>query len=207
MNRTVVAGLALILIAAPAAAQNESSNANNKINPGLVGPGSPIYGLEIAYDNAAMSVGLKNAGSVAQERAAEARKAMNNNNTQGAQRAAQALDNTASKAKEADSEGLTRAMEMMNQTIADAPNEQARQGMETALQNMREAMQRQEQARNRGNQTDRPQEGQRGERPNRTGVQENRTQDRQQDGNTTDRNETSDSDTNESRESGQQNRP
>lgn len=154
------------LVTSPVLAQDQANASENpEVSSGLVGSGSPIYGLEVAIDNAAMRIGLKKAGNVAQERAAEARKASKNNNSKGVQRAAQALEKTANRAHEQDEEGINRAMNMMQETIENSPNEQARQGMQTALDNMRQAQQQREQRRetdqqpnrqanqNRGNQT------------------------------------------------------
>lgn len=155
------------LLTSPALAQDQANVSETpEVSPGLVGSGSPIYGLEVAIDNAAMRIGMKKAGNVAQERAAEARKASRNNNSKGVQRAAQALEKTANRAHEQDEEGINRAIKIMQETIENSPNEQARQGMQTALDNMRQAQQQREQRRetdqqpnqsndnqNRGNQT------------------------------------------------------
>lgn len=184
----VIAAIAASLLLVPAAtAQNQSQGAV-EANPGLIGAGSALYGLEVAYDNAAMNVGLKKAGEVAQERASEAKQAAENNNTEGVQRAARNLQNVAERAQDTDEEGISKAMAIMNETIANAPNEEARQGMQTALENMKQAQQKREEARQKGNQTDRQQrngqQGEREERQNRTGDQQDGTQDRQQGGNT-----------------------
>lgn len=130
--------LSLLTLSAAAESHNSQQQAIEK-GTGMISPGSPFYGLEVAADDTAVSIGLSKAGNVAQERAAEAKKATENNNTRGAQRAAQNLENIAKKAKESDEEGITRAMSSMEDTIASAPNAEARQGMQTALDNMKEA--------------------------------------------------------------------
>lgn len=126
----------------------------------MVGPGSPVYGLEVAMDNAAVSIGLAKAGEIAKERAAEAQKAADNNNTAAA-KAGKQLENIAQRAGENESESIWTAMNSFQNTITEmegridnAPNENAREGMETALENMRDALQNMEQARQRGNQAD-----------------------------------------------------
>lgn len=147
-----------ITMSGAAAAQNQSQNATVEANPGLIGAGSPIYGLEVAYDNAAMNIGLKKAGSVALERAAEARTAVERNDTRAAQRAVRNLERVANRSQSSeDEEGITRAISIMEETIANAPNEQARQGMQNALENMRQAQDRRQEAANRsGPNRDRP---------------------------------------------------
>lgn len=191
MKRKYLIGfIALSLTLMPAAAQNQSHQAA-EVNPGLIGAGSPIYGLEVAYDNAAMNIGLKKAGEVAQERAAEARQAAQNNNTRGMQRAAQELQTVANRT-DVNDQGLNRAMQIMQETIQNAPNEQARQGMRTALENMQQAQQRRQEARNRAGQNgERPEQEQQrdgADQANRTDRQQERQQDR-------DRNTTTDTDT------------
>ncbi|PSG99507.1 MAG: hypothetical protein BRC29_05315 [Nanohaloarchaea archaeon SW_7_43_1] len=142
------------LLAVPAAAQEEAPD-ESEPGPGLISSGSMIYGLETAYDNAAMNAGLKKAGNVAQERAAEARQASENNDTKGVEKATKELEKTAGKAEGSDEEGIERAMRMMRETVRNAPNAQARQGMRTALRNMREAQQRRQERRQQGRNPDR----------------------------------------------------
>ncbi|WP_414837128.1 hypothetical protein [Candidatus Nanohalococcus occultus] len=128
--------------------------------PGMIGAESPVYGLEVAMDNAAVSIGLAKAGEIAKERAAEAQKAADNNNTAAAAKAGKQLEKVAQRAGENESESIEVAMNSFQDTITEmemridnAPNENAREGMETALENMRNALQNMEQARQRGNQT------------------------------------------------------
>lgn len=156
--------VALSVLALPVAAQNQSQNAS----PGMIAPDSAFYGLETAWDNAAVNVGLKKTGDVAQERAAEAQSMAEENNTKGVEKAANQMNKVAEKAKSDDAEGIDRAMTSMQDTISkmeqrigEAPNEEARQGMQTALENMQGAMENMEKAKNRGNQT----EGERPENP------------------------------------------
>jgi len=171
----IIGLIVLSLLTLPATAQNESSETQKvEKSSGMISPGSPFYGLELAADNAAVSVGLSKVGNVAQERAAEAKKATDNNNTRGAQKAAQNLENVAKKAKDSDEEGLTRAISSMEEVIANAPNEEARQGMQTALNNMNEAQQRRQEARQRGDNT-----GERDQQPENTGERPENTTENQ----------------------------
>lgn len=153
-----------MLLSVPAVAAQ--SNQLDK-GPGLIGPGSPIYGLEVAMDNAALGLGLAKAGGLAKERAAEAVQAAERNNSKAAARAGEQLGKVAEKASENESEDIETAMasfqETMNkmeQRIEGAPNNQARQGMQTALENMKNAyrnMQEAQQKRhNFRNETGRP---------------------------------------------------
>lgn len=174
-TKFVIGLIALSLLTLSAAAQNNTSQQQAiEKGPGMISPGSPFYGLEVAADNAAISVGLAQVSNVAQERAAEAKKATENNNTRGAQRAAQNLENVAKKAKDSDEEGITRAMSSMEEVIANAPNEEARQGMQTALSNMREAQQKRQNARQQGENTN-----ERGQQPENTGDRPENTSDNQ----------------------------
>lgn len=134
-----------------------STHDDLETGPGMVGPASPIYGVEVAMDNAALSVGVATPGGVAQERAAEAHQAVENNNTQAAERAAKESATVAKRANsQQDADGIQRAMTSLEGTIAtmedraeNASTEEARQGMLTASENMEGAVANMEQARQR----------------------------------------------------------
>ncbi|MDY6766194.1 MAG: hypothetical protein SVW77_02395, partial [Candidatus Nanohaloarchaea archaeon] len=53
--------LAFLACTGVAAAQTDLD-----VGPGMVGPGSPIYGLEVAWDNAKMGLGIAKPGNIAQ---------------------------------------------------------------------------------------------------------------------------------------------
>lgn len=106
--------------------------------PGFFSPDSPLYGLDIALDNAAMSVGLKTAGDVAQERAAEARAMQEKANYAAAEKAAREMGNVAQRATEKDADGLRKARAVIVDIHANAP-EAARGGLKTALENVQQA--------------------------------------------------------------------
>lgn len=150
---------ALLVLAMPILAQNSSSSQELDINPGVIGPESVFYGFETAWDSAAVDMGLKKAGNVAQERASEAQRAQENGNSEAAQRAVKKMSKVAKKARgENDEEGVNKAMSIVQQTMAGAP-EEAKQGLQTALDNMKKAQQQRENSRqgseNVPNQTER----------------------------------------------------
>ena len=88
MQRTATLVFVSILVAAPAAAQTVD------VKPGLIGPDSPVYGLDIAPDNV-----LKPPGERAHERASEALVAAEAGNDAARDRALTALNDTAAQAK------------------------------------------------------------------------------------------------------------
>ncbi|MFB6167177.1 MAG: hypothetical protein ABEJ62_02855, partial [Candidatus Nanohaloarchaea archaeon] len=136
MRKTLVLLSTILVLSGAAAAQTELD-----VGPGMVTPDSPVYGLEVAWDNAAMSIGLKNAGTVVQERAAEARAMQRRNNTGAMREAVRQMSHVAERARGGDAQGLQKAQAVLQQVMQRAP-EQARQGLRTALNNMQQAMQR-----------------------------------------------------------------
>lgn len=150
ISKTFTILSALLVLTIPVAlAQSQS----NDVGPGMVGADSPIYGLEVAWDNAAVTVGLKNAGKVTQERASEAKEAISKNKTDAALKAVENAQKMANKSKAGDEEGVQRAMNSLQDTmtkmqerIQNAPNENAREGMQTALENMQGAVNNMEMA-------------------------------------------------------------
>lgn len=106
INKKFVLMAALMVISIPMA----TAQSQTDVGPGIVGVDSPVYGLEVAWDNAANRIGLKQAGEIAQERAAEARDAAERNKTRAAARAAQNTQKIAERARtEEDEEGIQRA--------------------------------------------------------------------------------------------------
>jgi hypothetical protein len=155
MNKLTVGIVAVALVCSGTAAA--TTHGELDVGPGVVGPASPIYGLELAVDNAAMSVGLADAGGIVQERAAEASVAASNGNPDAAARAAGSAAAVAQRAdSEDDVDGVERAMGSLNSTVTmmetraeNAPNEEARAGMLTAVENMERARSNMEQAADR----------------------------------------------------------
>lgn len=146
MKRTLLVVLAVALVFSGIGAASTHGDLDK--DAGMVGPASPVYGMDVAVNNAAISLGLANAGGVAQERAAEAKQAADNNNSQAAGRAAKEAGKVAQRGQnQQDAEGIDKAMTSLQDTIAtmesraeDAPNGEARQGMLTASENMKGAM-------------------------------------------------------------------
>ena len=140
MRTKLVILIAASLVAAlpMAAAQNASQNTEGGAGPGFVTPNSAIYGLEVAYDNAAVSIGLKKAEKVAQERAAEAEEMARRGNYKGAQKAANNMAKVAERVKGNQSQGLQRAEQQLQRVMENAP-EEAQQGLQTALENTQRA--------------------------------------------------------------------
>jgi hypothetical protein len=147
INKSLVVLSAMLILGLPMAAAQSQDKAS-EVGPGLVGADSMFYGLEVAWDNAAVRIGFKNAGKVTQERAAEAEDAMEGNKTEAAVKAAQNAQKMAERVKSEQEEervqkamnSLQETMNKMSQRIQNAPNENARQGMQNALQNMQAAV-------------------------------------------------------------------
>lgn len=138
---TIVVTAFFLLFGAAAANTHETLDTG----PGMVGADSAMYGLELAWDNAATSIGLKNAGTVAQERAAEAHEAAENGNYDAAQRAAENMASVAEKANADDVQGVEKAEAVLQRVIENAPSE-AQQGLQTALTNVQNARNQAQQA-------------------------------------------------------------
>jgi vacuolar-type H+-ATPase subunit H len=136
MKRTLLILVSISLLGLPLAAAQQSQNLDR--GPGMISSNSPIYGLEVTMDNAAVSVGLAKADGVAQERAAEAKKTADKGNYKAAQKAAKNMEKVAKKAKGNQTEGLQKAESVLQGVMADAP-EEAQEGLQTALDNVRKA--------------------------------------------------------------------
>jgi len=122
-------------------------------DPGMIGAGSPLYGLEIALDNAAMNIGLKKAGNVAQERAAEAKKAQKEGNTKAAQGAADEIGKAAAQANDDDRHGLEKARNALEDVKTHSPVE-AQKGLDRAINNINRRLNRSTNRSERGNSPD-----------------------------------------------------
>lgn len=163
---------AIILLSIPLVTAQSNQVQLDK-GPGMVGAGSPVYGLEVAMDNAALGLGLADPGELAKERAAEAAQAAEKNKSKAATRAGKQLAKVTEKASGNESEqdietamaSFQETINKMDQRVQNAPNENARQGMQTALENMRGAYQNMEEAKQGRNETGGP------ESPGRQGDQ------------------------------------
>lgn len=114
---------------------NETGNSDRIANTGLFTPDSALYGLDTAWDNAGMAVGLKRAGDVAKERAAEAQAMAEKGDYESAQKAMDKMNSVAKRAKEEESEDIRQAESVLQGVIDDAP-EEAQQGLQTAMENI-----------------------------------------------------------------------
>lgn len=132
--------ISLILFAGLSAAQSSNSTGIDS-SPGLVKADSPIYGWDVAWDNALQTAGLKSAGEVAVERASEVAVARDRNHTKAAVNAVDQLNYVVGEADNSDKERLERAEEILNSTSEMLP-EQAQYGISNALENVKGAKNR-----------------------------------------------------------------
>lgn len=110
-------------------------------SPGLVKADSPIYGLDVAWDNVLITAGFQSPGDVAFERASEVSVAENRNHSRAFNLALNQFNSVAEKANNEDLEGLRNA-ERILQNVSEHVPEEARQGIETALKNSERARNR-----------------------------------------------------------------
>lgn len=152
MRRFIVLAVALAVIFGSFAA---GAQAGFEGKPGLILPDSPLYKIEVAWENAAVSVGLMQASDVVQERAAEAIRMAENGKPDAAVRAADDMSRVAKKADANDTgiqqamNALQDAMNEMQNRIDNAPNDNARDGMRNALDNMENALENMKNAKDR----------------------------------------------------------
>lgn len=129
--------LVFITMAGIAAGQENATTPDSDLpGTGLITPDSALYGMEVAIDNARMSVGFTSPGDVAQERASEASKMLEQNKTEAMQRAANEVNNVAQRARSGDTEKLQKATDVLQGVMERAPAE-AKEGLQTAFDNVR----------------------------------------------------------------------
>lgn len=136
MKYTAVAAALLLLMGSAAA-----SNHTEDLKPGLVKADSPLYGVEVAVDNALVGLGVSDPGKVAFERASEVALAHQRGNTDAMNKALNSLDNASEAATSANSEKLNQSLAVLQGLNATVPKE-AQQGLSTALDSVRNATQR-----------------------------------------------------------------
>lgn len=136
MNKFVVSLILFVVLMVPSVSAQQNTTVLDS-NPGMVGPGSMFYGLELAIDRASMNAGIKSPQDVAAERASEALVATEQNNTEGAQ---QALDNINEISKNTDisENGTSKTMQILEEVKRKTPV-QAQQGIQTAIDNANKA--------------------------------------------------------------------
>jgi len=132
--------LSLVLFTGLSAAQS-SNNTSINSSPGLVKADSPIYGVDVAFDNMLQTAGLRSAGDIAVERASEVAIAHRRNHSSAASEALDQLRIEAEEANNRDRERLQRAEEILTKVKEQVPK-QAQQGIDNALQNVERAKQR-----------------------------------------------------------------
>jgi hypothetical protein len=102
--------------------------------PGIIGADSPLYGIDVAYDNL-----LKEDGDVAYERASEYAVAQEKNQIRAMERAEEQLNNTVAKvASSNNSEALGKAESVLEQVRESTPNLSS-SGLDNAIQKVRNA--------------------------------------------------------------------
>jgi hypothetical protein len=108
--------------------------------PGFITPDSPFYQVEVMVDNVAVSVGVKDAGDVAQERAAEASKMQADGKPGAAQRAATAASGAVKAAGNGNNRtaaGIDRAIDTLNDVRNNASAD-TRDGLTAAIDNLKQ---------------------------------------------------------------------
>ena len=84
--------------------------------PGFIKPGTAIYGLDVAFDDAAVNLGLRDRGDVAYERASELGYAYENNlSEQQRERVQNQLKKVAQVASSNETTGLEKAEAVLGQ--------------------------------------------------------------------------------------------
>lgn len=122
--------ISVVLLSGMAVAQS----AEVEPEPGIIGADSPLYGIDVAYDNA-----FKEDGAVAFERASEYSVAQENNQTRAMERAEKQLNNSVAKvASSNNTEALGKAQAVIEQVRQRTPD-QANKGLDNAIQKTRNA--------------------------------------------------------------------
>jgi len=129
-----VLAASVLLLAGSAAASNHTEDPK----PGLVKAGSPLYGVEVAVDNAMVQLGVSDAGQIAFERASEVAVAHERGNNEAMNKALDSLNNISEAATSANSEKLNQSISVLEGVNATVP-EEAEQGLSTALDSVRNA--------------------------------------------------------------------
>lgn len=116
-----------------------AQSAEINAEPGLIGAGSPLYGVDKAFDSATVAVGLRNQSDVVFERASEYAAAKESNNTNAVERAERSFNNSVARvASNSSTEGLEKAEQILR-TVQERTPDQADAGLEKALSNIQGA--------------------------------------------------------------------
>jgi serine protease AprX len=107
----------------------QASDTARKATAGFFNPNSPFYGFDVAFDRAAVAVGLKSKEAVMEERAQEAKVMAARGNEKAAEKALKNLRNSAGNSENATQE----AQQTLERAMKDAP-EDAREELRNALE-------------------------------------------------------------------------
>lgn len=141
--RTAVVFMAVLMFAGVASAQAVNQvDLEQETDPGLVAPGNPFYGAEVAVEGALAGTGLVDKGQIASERASEMVHAHERNNTEGLEQARQSMNRIAERATERNREGLQRAEDILSGLQAEIGNEKYEGGIGKAIESVRDAKER-----------------------------------------------------------------
>jgi hypothetical protein len=132
--------LATVLVLSISVSSAQSTDTVNP-EPGLVKPGGLLYGLDVAFDNGLQEVGLKSPGEVAFERASEVSVAEERNNSRGVEMALNGFSQAVEQSNNDDFEALERSESVLRNVSSRVP-EEASQGLSSALESVEEAKNR-----------------------------------------------------------------
>jgi len=140
-RKFAVATTVLALMMGSVASAHSSMAQDVNPEPGIIDASNPtLYAADVAFDNAAVQLGLRNQGDVAFERASEVSVAVEGNNSAAVNRSLRELNSVASAAT-GNSTGLAKAEQVLSQVRQRVP-EEARKGIDEALGNVRSAQER-----------------------------------------------------------------
>ncbi|WP_226005999.1 hypothetical protein [Natrinema salinisoli] len=145
----VVCGVVLVLAAGAAGQTTSNSTIDDDADPrpGLINADSPLYGLDVALDTVWISVGVKRASSVVEERAWEALAAAEDGDTAAAEQAAVDASRFAQVAHSVNDDGSNpqrqlRDAETLLREVRDRVPAEAHDGLDTAINQVMQAQQR-----------------------------------------------------------------
>lgn len=142
MRRTLLLCIAgLLLVPAGLAGDHVETVNGVEVTPGLTTPDSVFYGVELAFDRAAMAVGLRSSSDIAKKRAAEAHQMAKENNTAAVNRAVKEMNAVIEQTPAEEADALATAATVLEEVKAEAP-EAAQPGLAEAQQNIQKARQK-----------------------------------------------------------------
>lgn len=131
----------LFITAAFMLAPNAAAATESGVDPGMIGPGHPLYEVDVMVDDVTSGI-LKPPGEVAHERASEAFVAAEENNSAAMERALTELKQVANRTNGVESgDGLAKAKQVLLE-LRDKVPAQAAFGIDTALESVTRAKNR-----------------------------------------------------------------